>query len=72
MVFMKKTIEVEIPFETLTDIIVAHLYATSFLNDDQEVTDFEILRGIDKFNKITFKLKVESEKKQRRKTATGS
>lgn len=53
-----KKIEFELPFDTIRNLIVAHLYAVSYLNDNAEVEEFEFVRGVDKFNKILFKMKV--------------
>lgn len=58
-----KTVTFELPLDTLENLIVSHLYATSWLNDNQEVTSFEILQGIDKFNKIQFKMKITNDQK---------
>lgn len=43
----KKTIEIQVPFATLKDLLVAHLYAISYLHDDQEVTNLIWKRGMD-------------------------
>jgi hypothetical protein len=52
----KKTIEIQVPFDTLKELLTAHLYAISYLNDDQEVTELKWKRGIDLKNMLTFDL----------------
>jgi hypothetical protein len=56
---VKKTYDVEIPYDTIKELLIAHLYATSFLNDDQEVKDLTMVKGIDKFNKIHFRIAIQ-------------
>lgn len=53
-----KTIEIQLPQDTVKDIIVAHLYAISYLNDDQEVKEVKFKRGVDLKNVIAFDLTI--------------
>jgi hypothetical protein len=53
-----KTIEVHIPFDTLRELLVAHMYAISYLNDDQTVLDLKFKRGVDMKNMVTFDMTV--------------
>ena len=47
---------VAFPADKLKDLLIAHLYATSFLNDDQEVVNLVFKTGVDIKNLITFDL----------------
>lgn len=40
------------PQEKLKEILISHLYATSFLNDDEEVVTLNFKSGVDIKNKI--------------------
>jgi hypothetical protein len=42
------------PIDKLKDLLIAHLYATSYLNDDQEVKDLVFKTGVDIKNTIKF------------------
>jgi hypothetical protein len=41
-------------------LLIAHLYAISYLNDDQEVTSFKFKRGIDLKNQLSFEITFET------------
>lgn len=47
---------VAFPSDKLKELLIAHLYATSFLNDDQEVVSLVFKSGVDVKNLITFDL----------------
>lgn len=44
------------PQEKLKEILISHLYATSYLNDDEEVTFLNFKTGVDVKNKIMVEL----------------
>lgn len=47
---------ISFPHEKLKDLIISHLYATSYLNDDEEVTNLVFKTGIDIKNTIRLDL----------------
>lgn len=51
-----KTVEIQLPFSTVQELLIAHLYAVSYLNDDQEVTAFKFKRGVDLNNQLAFEI----------------
>lgn len=51
-----KTVEIQLPASTVQELLIAHLYAISYLNDDQEVTNFKFKRGIDLKNQLSFEI----------------
>jgi hypothetical protein len=53
-----KTLEMQLPIQMVKDIIIAHLYAISYLNDDQEVKEVKFKRGIDLKNVLSFDLTI--------------
>jgi hypothetical protein len=55
-----KTVEIQLPSETVQELLIAHLYAISYLNDDQEVTSFKFKRGIDLKNQLSFEITFET------------
>lgn len=50
--------EIQFPLEKLKEILISHLYATSYLDDDDEVIDLEFKSGVDVKNKIKMNLKI--------------
>jgi len=44
------------PQDKLKEILISHLYATSFLNDDEDVTFLNFKTGIDVKNKLMIEL----------------
>ncbi len=44
------------PQEKLKEILISHLYATSFLNDDEDVVFLNFKTGVDVKNKIMVEL----------------
>lgn len=45
---------VQFPVDNLKELLIAHLYATSYLNDDQEVADIVFKSGVDMKNALKF------------------
>jgi len=50
------------PIDKLKDLLIAHLYATSFLNDDQEVKELVFKTGVDLKNSIKFDIFLKNSK----------
>ena len=44
------------PQEKLKEILISHLYATSFLNDDEDVVSLNFKTGVDVKNNIKIEL----------------
>lgn len=47
---------ISFPLDKLKDLLIAHLYATSYLNDDQEVKELVFKSGVDIKNDVRFDL----------------
>jgi hypothetical protein len=53
---------ISFPLDKLKDLLIAHLYATSYLNDDQEVKELIFKTGVDVKNDIKFELYLKNNK----------
>jgi len=60
-----RTIEAAIPYQTLEDLISAHLYAISYVNNDEDITSVEFPKTIDRSSPVAIKFTI---KKEGRKT----
>lgn len=55
---------IEFPLDKLKDLLITHLYATSYLNDDQEVKEIVFKRGVDVKNNLVFHLFLKNAKEE--------